>query len=125
MRLTAHFKSEEFRPQIEKDLERYREKLSRWLKHYNEDLVSLHLTYEKHPRKQEYTVSLDLRLPSADIPVSATHADARFALRQAFDELEEQIKKHQGRLRRDYLWKRRRARQASSRPESGTTEPGE
>lgn len=110
MHITAQFRSDEFRPLVEQDLHRYANKLARWLKHYNEDLVSLHLVYEKHPRKTEYTVSLNLKLPSTDIPVRTSHADARFAVRQAFDELEEQIKRHQSRLRRDYLWKRKRSR---------------
>jgi ribosome-associated translation inhibitor RaiA len=34
----------------------------------------------------------------------------RLSIKQAFAEIERQVKKHQSRLRRDYQWKRKRRR---------------
>ena len=40
------------------------EKLNRLLKRYDPDLVELHWSIEKAPRKIEYTCSMNLRLPT-------------------------------------------------------------
>ncbi len=49
---------------------------------------------------------------------TGTGADARAAAKAAFAEIERQLKKHQEKLRKDYLWKRKR-------PRSGILAPGE
>jgi ribosome-associated translation inhibitor RaiA len=40
---------------------------------------------------------------------SGTGTDPRASAKMAFTEIEVQVKKHQGKLRKDYLWKRKRA----------------
>lgn len=110
MNLTVQYKCNEFRPQIEEDLARWGTKLERWLERYSADLVSLHACYDKHLRKRSYVITLNLNLAGVTLHASAIHAEARFALRRAFDELEHQVNKHQSRLRKDYEWKRKRLR---------------
>ncbi|HEV2389076.1 MAG TPA: HPF/RaiA family ribosome-associated protein [Candidatus Acidoferrales bacterium] len=110
MNVTVQYKCNEFRPQIEEDLARCGAKLERWLERYDSDLVSLHACYDKHPRKRSYAVTLNLNLAGVTLHASASHAEARFALRRAFDEIELQISKHQSRSRKDYEWKRKRLR---------------
>lgn len=87
-------------------------KLERLLKSYSPDLLKLHGGFEKHPRKEEYSLSLNLSLPTGTLHATGTGPDVRSSVKQAFDELESQVKKHQSRLRKDYEWKRKRAREA-------------
>jgi ribosome-associated translation inhibitor RaiA len=77
-------------------------------------LVSLHLCYDRHPRKRAYVATLNLNLPAATLHACATHIEARSALRKAFDDIEMQINKHQRRLRKDYEWKRKRLRRPAT-----------
>src|SRR5579862_5265467 len=50
------------------------EKLNRLLKRYDPDLVELHWSIEKAPRKIEYTCSMNLRLPTGNLHASGTGA---------------------------------------------------
>ena len=86
------------------------EKLNRLLKRYDPDLVELHWLIEKAPRKIEYTCSMNLRLPTGSLQASGTGADVLACAKIAFSEIESQVKKHQEKLRKDYLWKRKRGR---------------
>lgn len=110
MNLSVQYKCDDFRPQIEQDIHRYVAKMERWLERYDSDLVSLHACYDKHSRKRTYIVTLNLILPAARLHVSASNGEARFALRRAFDEMEMQVSRHQRLARKDYEWKRKRAR---------------
>ncbi len=114
MKLSIQYKCDDFRSQIEQDVARYVSKMDRWLERYDPDLVLFHLCYEKHSRKRTYTITLNLTLPSATLHASASNAEARFALRRAFDEMELQVSKHQRLVRKDYEWKRRRLRRPAS-----------
>lgn len=114
MKLSIQYKCDDFRSQLEQDIARYARKMDRWLERYDPDLVLLHVGYEKHSRKHIYLVALNLTLPSATLHASASNAEARFALRRAFDEMELQVSKHQRLARRDYEWKRRRLRRPVS-----------
>jgi ribosomal subunit interface protein len=105
------------RESIEKELERHVEKLNRLLKRYDPDLVQLHCTLEKTPRRTEFGFSLNLTLPTGSLQATGRGADARGGAKAAFAELESQVKKHQEKLRKDYTWKRKRAR--------GALKPGE
>lgn len=110
MNVTVQYKCDEFRFQIEQDVEKYVGKMNRWLGRYDSDTVSLHACYEKHSRKHSYVVTLNLTLPSTTLHASASNGEARFALRRAFDEMELQVNKHQRLSRKDYEWKRKRLR---------------
>ena len=105
---------------VEIESERHIEKLNRLLKRYAPDLVVLHGSLEKAPRKIEYTVSLNLSLPTGTLHASAGGADVRSSAKAAFAELEAQVKKHQQKLRKDYVWKRKRARTVASEGEART-----
>ncbi|HXA79197.1 MAG TPA: HPF/RaiA family ribosome-associated protein [Candidatus Acidoferrales bacterium] len=105
------------RESIEKECGRHIEKLNRLLKHYDPDLVQIHCTLEKTPRRIEFAFSLNLTLPTGSLRATGLGSDARAGARAAFAEIEGQVKKHQGKLRRDYVWKRKRPR--------GALKPGE
>ena len=100
----------EFREAIDHEAERHIQKLSRLLKRYSPDLVQLHLTLEKEPRKSAYNFSLNLTLPTGTLHATGQGAEVRGAAKIAFAEIELQVKKHQEKLRKDYSWKRKRVR---------------
>lgn len=105
------------RESIERECEHHIEKLNRLLKRYAPDLVQLHCTLEKTPRRTEYCFSLNVTLPTGSLYATGRGADARASAKAAFVEIESQVKKHQEKLRRDYVWKRKRGR--------GVRKPGE
>ncbi len=108
----------EFRQAVERESQRHIEKLNRLLKRYAPDLVVLHGSLEKTPRKTEYTFSVNLTLPTGTLHASAAGADVRSSAKAAFAELESQVKKHQEKLRKDHVWKRKRARTVSKQGET-------
>jgi ribosomal subunit interface protein len=97
------------REAFEKESRHPIEKLNRLLKNYSPDLVQIHASLEKTPRKAELQVSLNLVLPAGTLHSTGTGADIRPAVKMAFTEIEVQVKKHQQKLRKDYVWKRKRA----------------
>lgn len=115
MKITYSNIPHEFREAVEKESERRVAKLERLLKHTAPDLVMLHGSLEKTPRKSEYNFSLNLNLPTGTLHACGTGTEIRTCTKGAFAEIEVQLKKHQGRLRKDYLWKRKRARPDSGR----------
>ncbi len=112
MKVSFTYKYEEAREAVEKETEHYVAKLNRLLKSYSPDLVQLHGALAKHPRKEEFSLVLNLSLPTGTMHVTGIGADLRSSCKQAFRELESQVKKHQEKLRKDYEWKRKRRRVA-------------
>lgn len=103
----------EFRQTIEVESEHHIDKLKRLLKRYSPDLVLLHGSFEKMPRKTEYSYSVNLTLPTGTLHASGAGPDVRSSVKAAFAEIELQVKKHQEKLRKDYVWKRKRGRGVS------------
>jgi ribosomal subunit interface protein len=120
MKITYSHIDADFRQAIEHESQRHIEKLNRLLKRYSPDLVVLHGSLEKTPRKIEYTFSLNLTLPTGTLHASAAGPDVRSSAKAAFAELESQVKKHQEKLRKDYMWKRKRPRTISKVGEGRT-----
>ncbi len=112
MKITYRNVDAEHRKAVEEDFGRHVEKLNRLLKKYAPDLVELHSSIEKTPRKSELGFSLRLTLPTGTLYATGLGSDVRASAKAAFAELEAQVKKHQQKLRKDYVWKRKRARRA-------------
>jgi ribosomal subunit interface protein len=110
MKVTFSHIQAEFREPIEKECARHIEKLDRWLKKYASDAIQLHTGLETLPRKTQYDFSLNLALPTGTLHATGSAADVRTSAKAAFAELEKQLKKHQEKLRKDYVWKRKRGR---------------
>jgi ribosomal subunit interface protein len=110
MKITYSHIEAEFRETIEHETERHTEKLNRLLKRYAPDLVLLHGSLEKTPRKTEFSFSLNLTLPTGVMHATGVGSDVRASAKAAFAEIEQQVKKHQEKLRKDYVWKRKRPR---------------
>jgi len=116
MRVSYSQIENEARQAVETECERYVAKLEKLLKRYDPDLVQLHCTLEKTPRRTEFGVSLRLTMPTASLQATGRGGDARIATKAAFAELEGQLKKHQSKLRKDYTWKRKRGSRATLKP---------
>jgi ribosome-associated translation inhibitor RaiA len=108
----------EFRQAVENEAQRHIVKLNRLLKRYAPDLVVLHCSLEKTPRKTEYNIAVNLALPTGTLHALGAGGDVRGGVKVAFAELETQVTKHQEKLRKDYMWKRKRARPLSNAGEA-------
>jgi len=110
MKLSISYKHVDAHEAVEKQNEHHIAKITRLLKSYEPDLVQLHGVFSKNPHNQEQSFSLNLSLPTGTLHATGTGENVRASCKQAFNELELQVKKHQQRLRKDYEWKRKRPR---------------
>jgi ribosome-associated translation inhibitor RaiA len=110
MKLSISYRNLDQHNAAEKEVERYAKKVNRLLKSYAPDLVQLHGVFSVNPRLEEYSLSLNMILPTATLHATGCGENIRGGCKQAFAELEAQVKKHQSRLRKDYEWKRKRPR---------------
>ena len=113
MRISFSNIEPEVRKLLEGEFAHRIEKLNRLLKWYPPDLVELHSSIEKRSRKSEFRFSLNLALPTGTLHATGVRADVRTSAKAAFAEIEAQVKKHQQKLRKDYLRKRKRGRSVS------------
>lgn len=110
MKLTIRNAHEEWREPVEKETHRQVEKLDKLLKSYAPDLVQLHADIEKHARKESYTFTVNVSLPTGTLHATGEGSDVLASVKSAFAEIRAQCKKHQSLLRKDYEWKRKRPR---------------
>lgn len=110
MKLSISYKNVEPHKPAETEVDLYTEKLNRLLKSYEPDLVQLHGVFTKNPHRVEHSFSLNLSLPTGTLHATGTGENPRASVKQAFGEMQTQVKKHQSRLRKDYEWKRKRPR---------------
>src|ERR1700685_407237 len=93
------------------------EKLERYLQVFRPELVHLKGAIEESSARQGMLASLNLRLPSGQMASQETSSSAIGAVKAAFDDIVEQLKKHKDLLRNQHKWQRRRGPQ---RAELGT-----
>jgi len=108
MKISYSHVPSDFRKEVEEESKHHVEKLNRLLKRYTPDLVQLHGSLDRTPRTSEYEYSVNIVLPSGTLHSTGTAVELRSAVKMAFAEIEVQVKKHQQKLRKDYMWKRRR-----------------
>ena len=111
MKLSVSFKDLENHKSVEKEMEHAVAKLNVLLKTYKPDLVQLHAVFSKLPRKEEHTLALNLTLPTGTLHATAACEHLGACCKKAFHEIGSQLKKHKALLRKDYEWKRKRARE--------------
>jgi|SRR5215472_10605302 ribosome-associated translation inhibitor RaiA len=110
MKITYSHTHGDHRQALEEEAKPHIKKLEKLLKHYEPDLVHLHGSIEKQARKTEFSFSLNLILPTGTLHAKGLGEDVPSCARAAFSEIERSVKKHQEKLRKDYLWKRKRGR---------------
>lgn len=108
MKTSVSYKHIDAQKQVEQEVERHVQKLSKLLDRYEPDLLQLHAAFSRNGRVDQFACALTLSLPTGTLHATAASAQARASCKQAFSELEAQVKKHQARLRKDYEWKRKR-----------------
>lgn len=94
--------------------EKIREKIAkfeRFLKHFPEDAVHLQIVLERHPRKDLYTASLTLRVPSNILHARETGSDLVGAIDDAVKTLLRELETYKSHLRGEEFWKRKERRQ--------------
>ncbi len=96
---------------LEKLIQQQTEKLSRHVQVFRPELVHLKGVVEENSARQGILVALNLRLPSGQMSSQETSSTAVSAVKVAFDDIVEQLKKHKQLLRNQHSWPRRRAPQ--------------
>jgi ribosome-associated translation inhibitor RaiA len=109
MKITVSCKQVEFHPAVEAEIQKDLTKVDKLLTHYSPDLVHLHATFEKHPRKEEYSLSLNLALPTGTLHDVGEGSDVRGTIKKTFAALSAQLKKHLQKLRGERDWDQRLA----------------
>jgi ribosomal subunit interface protein len=88
------------------------DKLGKLLRSYEPDLIQLHGVFSKNHRTEEQTLALTLSLPSGTLHAIGSGKNILAGCKNAFSDIESQLKKHQSLLRREHEWKRKRPVQA-------------
>ncbi len=103
------YKKMEPMPQVEAQLEKKVSKLEELLPTFDDDTISLEVTFEKHARREEYYASLTLSLPKKKLRAKDKGFDAFNAMNLAFEELLREVKKFKDMMKQEHTYKIRRA----------------
>jgi ribosomal subunit interface protein len=124
MKISYSHVHDEIHREIDDEAKSHLEKLERLLKRYDPDLVQLHGSLEKQAHKDDlkFSLSLNLTLPTGTLHATGEGSDVRASAKAAFAEIEAQVKKHQQKLRKGYVWKRKGGR---GFPKLGENAPSE
>jgi len=110
MKITYTHIEVRFREAIETEFAHQVAKLDRLLKRYPPDSLQLHASLEEAPRKAGFDFTLHLTLPTGKLHATGRGTDVLGSAKAAFAEIQVQTKKHQEKLRKDYIWKRKGGR---------------
>lgn len=102
-------------PAVEKDIQHQIEKLRKRLQVFRPELVHLKGMVEEISVREGTSVSLNLRLPSGQMAVQAKASTASAAVKSAFEDLLQQVKKHKDLLRSSHKWPRRQNESSARR----------
>ncbi len=95
-------------PDLEKLINQQVEKLGRYLQVFRPELVHLKGVVEENSAREGIIVSLNLRLPSGQMAAREKASTATAAVKAAFEDVTEQLKKHKELLRNQHKWPHRR-----------------
>ncbi len=96
-------------PDLEKLINQQVEKLGRYLQVFRPELVNLKGVIEENSARPGIAVSLNLRVPSGQMASEESSPTAIAAVKAAFNDITEQVKRHKQLLRSHHKWPRRRA----------------
>jgi len=114
MKLSIVFKEVEKHSAAEAEVKRFAEKLERFLKSFEPDLVQLHCVFSMVPRTNEISLALNLILPTGTFHATAKSKHLRSSCKTSFAEMQTQMKKHFAHLRKEHEWKRKRPREVAA-----------
>jgi len=95
-------------PAVEKEIQHQIEKLQKRLQVFRPELIHLKGAVEEIAHREGTSVSLNLRLPSGQMAVQVSAATAATAVKNAFEDLLQQVNKHKEILRASHKWQRGR-----------------
>jgi len=108
MNVSISYKHVDAQQAVAKELMRRLDKLGKLLKSYQPDLIQLHGVFTRNQRTEEQSCSLTLSLPSGTLHATGNGRNVLAGCKNAFSDIESQIKRHQALLRREHEWKRKR-----------------
>src|SRR3989337_1527138 len=115
------YKNLEPMPQVEAMLEKKISKGEELLPTFDDDTVSLEVTFEKHARREEYYAALTLSVPKKKLRAKDQEFDAFNAMNLAFDELLREVKKFKDMMKKEHTYKIRRAEKKPRNSEQSKT----
>jgi len=95
-------------PTVEKDVQHQIEKLQKRLQVFRPELIHLRGVVEEVSAREGTSVSLNLRLPSGQMAVQTKASMPSAAVKNAFEDLLQQVNKHKDLLRSSHKWQRDR-----------------
>ena len=95
-------------PTVEKDVQHQIEKLQKRLQVFRPELIHLRGVVEEVSAREGISVSLNLRLPSGQLAVQTKAPIPSTAVKNAFEDLLQQVNKHKDLLRSSHKWQRDR-----------------
>lgn len=104
-------------PDIEKEIQHWTGKLQKRLQVFKPELIHLKGSLEENSPREGTIVSLNLRLPSGQLAVHQSAASPAAAIKSAFDDLLNQVRRHKDLLRNSHRWQRRRSENGRRRQE--------
>jgi ribosomal subunit interface protein len=108
MNVSISYKHVEAQQAVAAEVMRRLDKLGKLLKSYEPDLVQIKGVFSKNNRTEEQSLALTLSLPTGTLRATGNGKNVLAGCKNAFSDIEAQIKKHHSLLRRDYEWKRKR-----------------
>ena len=108
MNVSISYKHVDAQQAVATELMRRLDKLGRLLRSYQPDLIQLHGVFTRNQRTEEQSCSLTLSLPSGTLHATGSGKNVLAGCKNAFSDIESQIKRHQALLRREHEWKRKR-----------------
>lgn len=104
-------------PDIDKEIQHWIAKIEKRLQVFRPELVHLKGLVEQNSPREGTVVSLNLRLPSGQMAAQESAPNATAAIKAAFNDLQEQIRKHKELLRNTHSWRRHRALEGTPAPQ--------
>ena len=92
-------------PDIEKEINHQIEKMRKRLQVFRPDLIHLKAVVADNSTREGAIVSLNLRLPSAQLTAEEKAPHPTAAIKAAFDEMIQQISRHKELLRSSHKWR--------------------
>ena len=108
MNVSFSYKHVDSQQEVAAEVTRRLDKLGKLLQSYEPDLIQLHGVFSKNHRTDEQTLALTLSLPSGTLHAIGSGKNVLAGCKNAFSDVEEQLKKHMSLLRREHEWKRKR-----------------
>jgi RNA polymerase sigma factor (sigma-70 family) len=100
-------------PDLENLINQQVDKLGRYLQVLRPELVHLRGILEENSAPPGFAVALNLRLPSGQMAAREDSSTVIGAIKAAFEDMAEQVKKHKQLLRNQHAWPRRRGASGS------------